>query len=71
MIARMYVDCRGLSGAGDCSVTIAANQERELLETAVEHLVRVHDQRDTPELREALRRQVRIEQAEIEGGPRP
>ena len=38
----------------NCTVAIAADNERELLEAAVQHAVAVHGHTDTPEFRKQL-----------------
>lgn len=54
-MTRSYIECRGVARVQNCSVSIAANDEQELLEAAVQHLVSVHREQDTPELRRAVR----------------
>ena len=51
---RMYIDCREIPSETNCTVAIAADSERELLEAAVQHAVAVHGHSDTPELREQI-----------------
>jgi predicted small metal-binding protein len=60
-MTRSYLECRGITRAHDCSLSIAADDEQELLEAAVQHLVSVHRERDTPELRRALRERIEPE----------
>ena len=55
-MTRHIMDCRELPSASHCTVSIAADDEDELLEAAVQHAVAVHRERDSPELREELRR---------------
>ena len=43
----------------NCSITIIADTEDELLETAVQHAVAVHGHQDTPELRDQLKGAIR------------
>ncbi|MHB0981761.1 MAG: DUF1059 domain-containing protein [Thiobacillus sp.] len=52
---RKYIDCREYPSEMNCTVTISADSETELLEAAVQHAVSVHHEEDTPELRDALR----------------
>lgn len=54
-MARKYIDCREFPSDTKCSVTIAADSERELLDVAAQHAEKVHGHRDTPELREQLK----------------
>lgn len=56
---RRYIDCRELPSEMHCSVSIAADRESELIEAAVQHAVAVHKEKDTPELREELRKHVK------------
>ena len=53
-MARQYIDCREFPSESKCSVAIAADSERELLEVAVQHAVAVHGHQDTPEFRKQL-----------------
>lgn len=57
---RKYIDCRELPSEMHCSVTIAADQDAELLEAAVQHAVAVHQEEDTPELRAELRKHFKV-----------
>jgi predicted small metal-binding protein len=59
-MTRKYVDCREFPSEMNCSVTLIADSERELLDAAVQHAVAVHGHQDTPELREMLKSAVRI-----------
>lgn len=51
---RQYIDCREFPSTMNCSVALAADTERELLDAAVQHAVTVHGHEDTPELRAQL-----------------
>ncbi len=62
---RKYIDCRELPSEAHCTVSIAADQDDELLEAAVQHVVIVHKEEDTPELRDELRKHFK------EGAPPP
>lgn len=59
-MARKYIDCREYPEA-KCSVTIFADTEDELLEAAMQHAITVHGYKDTPEVREQLRKSFREE----------
>jgi predicted small metal-binding protein len=52
----MYVDCREFPSETNCTVTIAADTEKELLEIAVQHAVATHGHEDTQEFRQELRK---------------
>lgn len=54
-MARKYMDCREFPSETNCTITILADSEQELLEAAAQHAVAVHKHKDTPELREQLR----------------
>jgi len=60
-MARKFIDCREYPSEMNCTVTIFADNDEELLEAAVQHAVAVHDHEDTPELREQLRQAFREE----------
>ena len=53
-MGRKYIDCRDYPSEMQCTVTIAADSEKELLEIAVHHAVTTHGHEDTPELRREL-----------------
>ena len=53
-MSRKYIDCREYPSQMNCTVTIFADTDVELLEAAVQHAVSVHGHEDTPELREQL-----------------
>jgi predicted small metal-binding protein len=55
-MARSYVDCREHPSVNNCTVSISADQEQELLEAAVQHAVAVHGHQDTPQLRQDIRK---------------
>ena len=55
-MARKYIDCREFPSEMNCSITIAADREDELIEAAAQHAVAVHKHEDTPELRSQLRK---------------
>jgi predicted small metal-binding protein len=62
-MTRKYIDCREVPSDVNCSITIAADREDELIEAAAQHAVAVHRHADTPELRQQLK------QAMHEGRP--
>ncbi|MCQ4145396.1 MULTISPECIES: DUF1059 domain-containing protein [Vogesella] len=63
-MARKLIDCREHSGSPpQCTVSIAADSEDELLAAAVQHAVTVHGYPDTPEMREQLRQMFKDEPA--------
>jgi predicted small metal-binding protein len=53
-MTRKYIDCREVPSDSKCSVTIAADSEKELMDVAVQHAVAVHGHQDTPEFRQQL-----------------
>lgn len=53
---RKYIDCREYPSEMNCTVMLSADSEDELLEAAIQHAVSVHGEKDTPELRSALRK---------------
>ncbi len=62
-MGRKFIDCREFPSEMNCSVAIAADNEQELLDAAVQHAVAVHGEHDTPELR------TQIQQIIHEGTP--
>lgn len=50
-MTRKYIDCREAPSEMNCTVAISADNDKELLEAAVQHAVAVHGHKDTPELR--------------------
>ena len=54
-MARKHIDCREYPSEMNCTIALAADTEKELLEAAVEHAVKVHKHTDTPEFRKQLR----------------
>mgnify|MGYP001122906705 CR=1 FL=1 len=54
-MTRKYIDCREYPSEMHCSVALAADSEKELLEAAVQHATTVHKHTDTPELRSQLK----------------
>ena len=54
-MARFHVDCRDYPSEMNCTLAIAADSEKELLEAAVQHAVAVHKHKDTPEFRAQLK----------------
>ena len=51
---RQYIDCREFPSDTKCTVAIAADSERELVDAAVQHAVAVHGHQDTPEFRKLI-----------------
>jgi predicted small metal-binding protein len=52
---RKYIDCRNFPSEMNCTLAIAADTEKELLEAAVQHAVAVHGHKDTPEFRTQIK----------------
>jgi len=55
-MARLQIDCRQMPSEKKCTVAISADSERELLEAAAQHAAAVHGHKDTPELRQQLKK---------------
>jgi predicted small metal-binding protein len=53
-MARKYIDCREYPSEMNCTVSLAADSDKELLAAAVQHAVAVHGHTDTPELRKQI-----------------
>jgi len=54
-MSRKYVDCRSYPSVMNCTLAMSADNEKELLEAAVQHAVAVHGHKDTPEFRKQLK----------------
>jgi predicted small metal-binding protein len=55
LMMRKYIDCRDVPSEMNCTIAIAADNDEELLEAAVQHAVAVHGHSDSPEFRNQLR----------------
>ena len=64
-MAGKYVDCRGMPSESKCTIAISADSEKELIEVAVQHAVKVHGHKDTAEFRNVLKQVIK------EGSPPP
>ncbi len=69
-MGRKFIDCREYPSEMNCSVAIAADSEKELLEAAVQHAVAVHGHQDTPELRNTLRQAIKDGTPPVAARPR-
>ena len=58
-MGRKYIDCREFPSEMNCTVTISADTEKELLDVAVQHAVATHGHEDTPEFRRELKKAVK------------
>jgi hypothetical protein len=54
-MARYCVDCRDYPSETNCDLLMCGSEEH-LIEAAVVHAVTAHKEKDTPELRETLRK---------------
>jgi predicted small metal-binding protein len=64
-MGRKYIDCREIPSDSKCTVAISADNEKELVEVAVQHAVKTHGHQDTAEFRQMLKQAIK------EGSPRP
>ena len=53
-MTRYSVDCREMPSDSNCTVSIAADSKKELLDAAAQHAVAVHGHKDGPQLREQI-----------------
>jgi predicted small metal-binding protein len=58
-MSRVTIDCRDYPSDMNCTVAISADSEKELLDAAVQHAVQVHGHKDTPELRQQIRKMIK------------
>jgi predicted small metal-binding protein len=54
-MARKHIDCRNYPSEMNCTIALSADNEKELLEAAVQHGVAVHGHKDTAEFRQQLK----------------
>ena len=54
-MARKHIDCRNYPSEMNCTIALSADNEKELLEAAVQHAVAVHGHKDTAEFRQQLK----------------
>ncbi len=59
-MARKVADCRAFPSESSCTLTISG-EEDEVVRAAAMHAADVHGHRDTPELRDELRKLLRDE----------
>ncbi|MDQ2939220.1 MAG: DUF1059 domain-containing protein, partial [Actinomycetota bacterium] len=64
--ARKMADCRRFPSDSNCSLTIIG-EEDEVVETAAQHAVSVHQHENTPELREEVRGMLEPEESYVPG----
>ena len=60
-MARMFIDCRDFPSEMNCTISIAADNEKELVEAAVQHAIAVHGHKDSKELREMIGKSIHTE----------
>lgn len=52
---RKYVDCREVPSEKNCSLRISGT-ESEVLKAAADHMISAHDEKNTPKLRETIKK---------------
>ena len=55
---RRYVDCREFPNS-NCTVSLSADNDSELVEAAMQHATRTHGFKDTPEMRDQIRKSIK------------
>jgi predicted small metal-binding protein len=58
-MARKFIDCREIPSESGCTVAISADSEKELIEVAVQHAVKIHGHKDTAEFRRKLQQVIK------------
>ncbi len=58
-MTRKYIDCREYPSEKNCSVSISADNDDELVEAAAQHAVAVHQHQDTADLRQQIRQMIK------------
>jgi Protein of unknown function (DUF1059) len=61
---RQSIDCRDYPDDTGCTLYLSG-EEDELVRAAAEHAISVHGAEDTPELREWLRSNLKVEEAAL------
>ena len=61
-MARTSIDCRDYPDKTGCTLYLSGEEEH-VVQAAAEHAVSVHGAEDTPELREWLRSNLKVEEA--------
>jgi predicted small metal-binding protein len=54
IMERYHIDCRDYPSEVKCSVALTADTKEELLDVVMQHGVKVHGFKDTPEFREGI-----------------
>jgi predicted small metal-binding protein len=57
----MFIDCRQYPSDMNCTVSIAADTKKELIDAAAQHAVAVHGHKDSPELREQIGKMIQVQ----------
>jgi predicted small metal-binding protein len=57
----MFIDCRQYPSENNCTVSIAADSKKELIDAAVQHACAVHGHKDTPEFREQISKAIQVQ----------
>jgi len=60
-MARMFIDCRQYPSDNNCTVSIAADTNKELVDAATQHAVAVHGHKDSSELREQIGKLIQVQ----------
>ena len=60
MASRKVADCREMPSENHCTLTISGSEE-EVVKAASEHAVSTHGHKDTPELKEQVRKMLKDE----------
>ena len=69
-MGRKFIDCRDYPSEMNCSIAISADNEKELIDAAVQHAVAVHGHKDTPEFRATLKQAVKDGTPPVKAQPR-
>ena len=61
MTSRKSIDCRDFPSDNNCSLKISGTEE-EVVRAGTQHAVDAHGEKDTPELRNEIRKLLKVEQ---------
>jgi len=59
-MARYYVDCRDMPSESQCDLRMSGSEEH-LVEAGAVHMITAHGHKDTPQLREEVRKLMKEE----------
>ncbi len=65
---RYVLDCRETLGEKHCTVSMAADTREEVLESAIQHAVSIHRDKDSEQLRQDMNANILEREEEVPAG---